>query len=106
MVPIDVGPVVRVVVVVYCIRASAGIGWVCYSGTVPEVVMVPWVGRLGIESGRPKHYFVLVQHSIGVVVLIDIVPETVVVVVPWRNEGSSTCHLDYVDQPVGIPIIL
>ena len=89
VVPVEVGAVVGVVVLVNRIRAGVGIGWVGHALAAAEVVVVPWIGRFAVEPRRPQHDLVLVQHAVSVVVEVDVVPQPVVVVVPW---GDPRCR--------------
>ena len=73
VVPINIGAVVGVVVLVYRVGTGVGVRRIGYASTVAEVIVIPWVGRLAVESRWPQHDLVLVEHAIGVVVEVDVV---------------------------------
>ena len=76
------------------------------SFAVSKVVVIPWVGRIASEARWPEHDFILIVHTICVIVFVDVVTETVVVVVPWSNECVDTCVLRLVGPAIAVPIIV
>ena len=81
---IQIFPSVIVVVIVNRIGTGRGIQGVGNTHSVAEVVVVPWVCGLPVETGWPEHYLILILHAILIVVVILVVPQTIVVVVPGR----------------------
>ena len=81
----------RVVIIVRIVHVWTGcqIVWIGERLAVTIVIVVPWVGRVSIESLRPEKNFILIMHSVLVIVLIEVITNAVVIVIPWRNEFRS-----------------
>ena len=75
-------PSIIVVIVVERVRTGRRVHRIAESLTVAVVVVVPRVGRVVTEAGRPEHNLVLVLHPILVVVEVLVIADAVIVVVP------------------------
>ena len=106
MVPVQIGAVVGVVVLISRIGPGIGIRGVGNTSAITEVVVVPRVRRLTVESRWPQHNLVLVKHAVGVVVEVDVVPQAVVVVVPGGDPRRGRGLLEDIDQSIAVPVVV
>ena len=106
VVPINIGAVVSVIVLVSRVGTGIGVRGVRYASTVAEVIVIPRVRRLAVKSRWPQHDLVLVEHAIGVVVEVDVVSQSIVVVVPRGNPRRGRGLLKNIDQPIAVPVII
>ena len=68
--------------------------------------MIPRIRRLLTETRGPEHNLVLVKHTVSIVIEVNVVAQTIVIVVPRRDQWCRSRQFQSIDDPIAIPVIV